>query len=357
MNLIATAKNNLKKQVQNRLRKRISSMDTIINAMIPSICRRFVMDETKHKLICNKILNKVDEYNGRKKLQIEQKDTQENINQHARKWWNRQKALPLGAYLFSEILFDQLTQFIQKECTILQPLEQLILFISIFQRFIAHKIEFPKTKPKPLILQTCFYTDSVFKSHCFKFIKLFGDENIKWNPYTKMVIGSVENGKRIWQYQKNRNRCQTICNAFNECLDKILFKCKFKNDINIQLVNKWHKYLNASQKPAHTHVNRINRRINDHELSTVCTCNTHAAINNAFDFVFIGSTEKQNINMNNSGYGSNRTFQSTNNFAKKSTKIHAINKMELSIKHNRYERIEAHINNMTQSLDIIIFSK
>eukprot|EP01084_Bolivina_argentea_P253853 426573_1 len=153
MILITTAKSQLKKQVDARLYTRTSCMERIINERIPSTCRRFVIDETNNKLICDNIFNKIDQYNGKKKLQNRQQDTQKNVIEHARKWWNRQKPLPFGSFLFSEIMFYQLPQFIQRECSSLTPLEQIILFIDIFQAFIAHKIKFDKTKPKPLILQ------------------------------------------------------------------------------------------------------------------------------------------------------------------------------------------------------------
>eukprot|EP01084_Bolivina_argentea_P253854 426575_1 len=141
MILVATAKNQLKKLVSASLYTRISCMERLINERIPSTCRHFVMDKTKDKLICDKIFNKIDQYNGRKKLQNKQQDTQKNIIEHARKWWNRAKPLPLGSFLFAEIVFYQLPQFIQRECDSLTPLEQLILFINIFQGFIAHKIK------------------------------------------------------------------------------------------------------------------------------------------------------------------------------------------------------------------------
>eukprot|EP01084_Bolivina_argentea_P224821 380085_1 len=80
MKLITTAKNRLKKQIQTRLSKRISSMETIINERIPSTARHFQINETTKKLICNTILNKIDKYNGSRKLQNKQQDTQKKCN-------------------------------------------------------------------------------------------------------------------------------------------------------------------------------------------------------------------------------------------------------------------------------------
>eukprot|EP01084_Bolivina_argentea_P121196 214794_1 len=223
------------------------------------------------------------------------------------------------------------------------------------------KIKFKKTKEKPLILQASFYADSTFKTLCFKFIQIFGDKNIEWNPYNKMVIGTVQNGKRKWQYQKNRNRCATICNEFNKCLDKILFKCTFTNRINIDLLNQWYKHINVSSNQIQIQNSYSHRRNNDIELSGECTItvsdnytwNNYAAIHNGAFWCTYSDEKQKSGNRNtmcNCENVSNRIFQSTNNFTKQSIRIEMVNKMELSSKDSRYERITSHINNMRTSM-------
>eukprot|EP01084_Bolivina_argentea_P290240 498500_1 len=263
-----TAKDNLKSNTKRRLYGRIDGLEELINNGVSPYGTHFVIDETLKKKICQQLLAAIDQYGGTRKLAKGQETSIENVIANTRTWWNRKKSLQLGSHLFAVICFYVLHHFIQTQCAPLSSKQRLMLFLDIFITFLDETIKFPKTKPKPLIVQQCFLHNGAFKEICSELIKTFGDESIEWNCYIPTVGICMENGKKTTKYIKKKDRSKTLYKEFYECLGKIKEKWSTADDVNVDAVmQEWDETL-RKHKPKSYSLSFFEIGAHSHDLMT-----------------------------------------------------------------------------------------
>eukprot|EP01083_Nonionella_stella_P070364 188211_1 len=249
---IDVAKDTLKAGTTRRLYERLDLLERLINAGVSQHGPQFVIDKTLKQSICDPIVNYIGEFQGTKKMITGQVSSQNDVIKLTRTWWHRNKSLRLGSSLFTIICWCVPHNFIWSQCVSLSSAQKLVLFIDIFRSFMNATIKFPKTKPKPLIIQQCFLCDSVFKSICSSFIKIFGDQSITWDANIKTRIPCVQNGKKIHKYVKQKNRSQSLYNAFAHCLDRLKEKWSIYSAHNVYnvdieaLMSQWNSTIQKS---------------------------------------------------------------------------------------------------------------